>query len=80
MEIQETGIARRLRLAAILIALGLFVELFTLAWNNPIAFLVFLGLGGIFILAGIVIYLLSLVSGDRGSRASVRSMTENASH
>ncbi len=77
MEIQETGIARRLRLAAILIALGLFVELFTLAWNNPIAFLVFLGLGGIFILAGIVIYLLSLVSGDRGSRASVRSMTSH---
>jgi hypothetical protein len=64
MQIQETKIAPRLQLAGTLIILGLLVELFTLAWNNPIAFLVFLGVGGLLIFSGIVIYLLSLVSGE----------------
>ncbi|HWC18129.1 MAG TPA: hypothetical protein VG498_14000 [Terriglobales bacterium] len=79
MEIQEQKIAPRLRLAGILIALGLLVELFTLAWNNPIAFLVFLGLGGLLIFAGIVIYLLSLVSPQRVSQTPQRSMSGHAS-
>ena len=61
MEFQKSRIAPKLRVAGILIALGLLVELLTLAWNNPIAFLVFLGVGGILIFVGIVIYLLSLV-------------------
>ena len=62
MEIQEATIAPKLRNASLLICLGILVEAFTLAWNNPIAFLVFLGLGGLLIFLGIVIYLLSLVS------------------
>ena len=61
MEIQEITIAPRLRNAGILILLGVLVEAFTLSWNNPIAFLVFLGIGGLLIGVGIVIYLLSLV-------------------
>ena len=61
MEIQESRIAPKLRVAGVLIALGLLVELVTLAWNNPIAFLIFLGVGGLLIFVGIVIYLLSLV-------------------
>lgn len=65
MEIQETNIAPRLRTAGLLIVLGLLVEVFTLKWNNPIAFLVFLGVGGLLMLVGIVIYLLSLVSGGQ---------------
>ena len=51
-----------LRIAGLLIFLGLVIEAFTLTWNNPIAFLVFLGIGGLLILTGIVCYLLSLVS------------------
>jgi len=65
MQIQETKIAPRLRIAGTLIILGLLVELFTLAWNNPIAFLVFLGVGGLLIFVGVGIYLLSLVSGEQ---------------
>jgi hypothetical protein len=57
----DLAIAPRLRLAGTLIALGLLVELLTLSWNNPIAFLVFLGIGGLLIFLGIVVFLLSLV-------------------
>lgn len=52
----------RLRIAGALIFVGLLIEALTLSWNNPIAFLVFLGIGGLLILIGIVFYLLSLVS------------------
>lgn len=52
----------RLRIAGTLVFVGLAIEAFTLTWNNPIAFLVFLGIGGLLILTGIVFYLLSLVS------------------
>lgn len=61
MELQESKIAPKLRIAGILIVVGLLVELLTLTWNNPIAFLVFLGVGGLLIFLGIVGYLLSLV-------------------
>jgi hypothetical protein len=74
MEIQETTLAPRLRAAGVLITLGLLVELLTLAWNNPIAFLVFLGIGGVLIAIGVVVYLISLVSppGAKKERPSAR--------
>jgi hypothetical protein len=53
---------RNLQLAGILLILGLLVEALCLAWKGPLAFLVFAGLGGLLFLAGIVVYLLSLVS------------------
>jgi len=65
VEIQELKIAPRLRAAGLLIVLGLLIEIFTLKWNHPISFLVFLGIGGLLIFIGIVIYLLSLVSGGQ---------------
>lgn len=52
----------RLKIAGVLILTGLLIEGLTLTWNNPIAFLVFLGLGGLLIILGILFYLLSLVS------------------
>ena len=61
-EVQTRSIASRLRIAGTLIFFGLLIEAFTLTWNNPIAFLVFLGIGGLLIGLGIVFYLLSLVS------------------
>ena len=61
-EVQRTGMAPRLRIAGVLIFLGLLIEALTLTWNNPVAFLVFLGLGGLLIGLGIVFYLLSLTS------------------
>ena len=62
MELPEEKIAPRLQISGVLIFVGLLVEAFTLTWNNPVSFLVFLGLGGLLIFAGIAFYLLSLVS------------------
>lgn len=53
---------RRLRVSGILIALGLLVEVLSLIRNHPLAFLGFVFVGGGFLLAGIAIYLYSLVS------------------
>ena len=62
MEFEERRMAPRLRIAGALIFLGVLVEAFTLGWNNPIAFLVFLGIGGLLMFLGLAVYLLSLVS------------------
>src|SRR5215510_2094889 len=62
MNTQPTKIERRIRLAGILLIAGLLVELVTLHWSHPTAFLFFLLLGGTMMAFGIVIYLFSLVS------------------
>ena len=62
MDTEITRMAPRLRIAGGLIIAGLLIEAFTLTWNNPIAFLVFLGIGGVLIGIGILVYLISLVS------------------
>ena len=70
----EWPLDRRLRLAGILVVLGLIIEAWTLVWNSPIGFLIFLGVGGLLIAAGIVIYLLALISpavtGVRGAASA----------
>jgi hypothetical protein len=55
-------VERRLQISGLLIILGLLVEASCLAWRGPLAFLVFLGLGGLLLFAGIVVFLFSLVS------------------
>jgi hypothetical protein len=62
MNIEATGIQRRLRLPGILLILGLAIELISLLWNKPLAFILFAFVGGFFFLAGILLYLYSLVS------------------
>ena len=64
MTTQLMKIEKRIRLAGILLIAGLLVELATLRWSHPTAFLFFLLLGGLLMAAGIVVYLLSLVSAD----------------
>jgi hypothetical protein len=59
-----TKTERRIRWAGVLIAAGLLVELVTLGWAHPAAFLFFLLLGGTLIGLGIIIYLLALVAGE----------------
>ena len=61
MEAAGLTMTARLRIAGVLVFLGLLIEALTLTWNNPIAFLVFLA-GGLLIAVGILFYLLSLVS------------------
>lgn len=55
-------IQKRLRISALLIALGLGVELISLFWSHPTAFLLFIGVGGLLIGLGIVVYLWSLLT------------------
>lgn len=55
-------IERRIRLAGILIALGLITQLITFIRIHPLAFMAFLLLGCPLVGAGIAVYLYSLVS------------------
>jgi hypothetical protein len=56
------AIERRLRISGLLIVLGLLVEGFSLIRIHPLAFLSFMFIGGGFLVAGIAIYLYSVVS------------------
>jgi len=64
MNTRPTKIERRIRLAGILLIAGLVVELATLRWSHPTAFLFFLLIGGLLMALGIGVYLLSLVSSE----------------
>ncbi len=57
----ELARERRLRRAAILVMLGLLVELASLTWHHPTAFIVFVGAGGLLMAAGVVQYLALIV-------------------
>jgi hypothetical protein len=53
---------KRLRFAGICLALGLLIEALCLIWATPIAFIVFVAMGGLLIFIGLVVYLHSQVS------------------
>ena len=61
MKLSKLGIERALRISGILLILGLVVEAFSLLWDKPLAFVVFVGVGGFLTLVGILVYLCSLV-------------------
>jgi hypothetical protein len=54
-------IHRKLQISGALVILGLLVEAVCLIWSRPIAFVVFAGLGGFLIAAGVLFFLYSLV-------------------
>lgn len=54
-------LGKRLQIAGILLIIGLVIEAICLFWAKPIAFVVFVVIGGLFLLAGITVYLLTLV-------------------
>jgi hypothetical protein len=60
-EIREELLANKMRLAGLLIILGLVVEGFSLLWNHPLSFVAFIGIGGLLLFLGIIIYLAALV-------------------
>lgn len=62
----EKPIEKRLQTAATLIILGLLVETVCLLWARPLAFLIFVGIGITLMFAGIVFYLISLVTVGTG--------------
>ena len=53
---------RKLQLSGIILILGLVVEAMCLLGHGPIAFMLFVGLGGVLFAVGILLYLYSLVS------------------
>ena len=55
-------VMRRLRLAGLLVALGLLTEAATLIWAHPTAFLVFLGVGALLVAVGILVYLAAVLA------------------
>ena len=61
MNTGEPHIHRRLRVSGVLIILGLVVELLSLIRIHPLAFMGFLLVGGGLLIAGVVLYLYSLV-------------------
>ena len=58
----DSRLQRKLNTAAYLLIAGLAVEGITLHWAHPTSFLLFIGLGGILIFAGIAIYLIAIVT------------------
>jgi len=57
----RASISRELKIAGILLIAGLLITIVSLIWRAPLAFLLFAGVGGLPILAGIVVYLIFIV-------------------
>ncbi len=58
----QNFIEPRLRIAGVLVLVGLLVEAMTLWWSHPVAFLVFLFIGFPIALLGVLLFLYSLLS------------------
>ena len=56
--------SRRARWAGLLVAVGLLVQALSLVWSHPTSFVLFLVVGAVLVLAGVVTYL-----ADRALRA-----------
>ena len=61
MNANEPKMDRRLRLAGILVVIGLAIDALSLFWNHALAFLGSMFVGGLFVFLGIVIYLATLM-------------------
>ena len=53
---------KRFRIAGFLLIGGLLVEVVSLIWYHPVAFLIYIGAGGLLMGAGILLYLYTIVS------------------
>jgi len=56
------AIERRIRWAGLLVVVGLLVQILTLTWVHPLAFMTFLMIGCPLSLAGVLFYLYSLAA------------------
>ncbi|MGA7852721.1 MAG: hypothetical protein WCA15_05300 [Candidatus Acidiferrales bacterium] len=61
MKLSQIGIQRLLRIASVLIILGLGLEVISLLWFHPLSFVLFAFLAASLIGLGILVYLASLV-------------------
>ena len=58
----EQVLQARLRVSALLVMVGIVVEIASLTWRHPTAFIVFVGIGGLLMAAGMSSFLWSIVS------------------
>jgi hypothetical protein len=59
-----TSIERRIRWSGMLIVVGLVLQMLTLPWTHPLAFVCFLLVGCPLVAAGMLLFLYSIVSHD----------------
>jgi len=64
-----TKMQRRVRISGTLVLVGLLIELLSLLWATPAAFIFFLFPGALLMSAGILLYLYSLVSVQEAAKA-----------
>jgi hypothetical protein len=60
--VRMSTLERRIRLSAVLVAVGVIVLLFSLLWRHPLSFMAFLMVGCPFALGGALLYLLSIAT------------------
>jgi hypothetical protein len=67
MTARANPVERRIQIAGIILIVGLLIEALCLVWARPISFVIFVAVGGLFLLAGVVVFLFSLVSAPPAS-------------
>ena len=67
IEIRDEVITKKIRIAGLFILLGLVVEGLSLMWNHPLSFVAFLGIGGLLLGVGVVVYLVMLLVASQKS-------------
>jgi hypothetical protein len=65
MRASADSMERRIQVAGVLLIIGLVLEAICLLWARPISFVIFVAIGGLFLFAGVVVFLFSLVSTTR---------------
>jgi hypothetical protein len=58
---------KAVRIAAVMLILGLIVEGLSLCWNTALSFLSFMIFGGILFVGGVLIYVYSVFGGEPAS-------------
>jgi len=58
------SVERRIRCSGLLIVVGLVLQMLTLPWTHPLAFVCFLLVGCPLVAAGMLLFLYSIVSQD----------------
>ena len=63
MKLRKVGERRLLQVSSALIILGLLIEIATVLWSHPLAFVLFAFVGASLVGMGILVYLASFVFG-----------------
>ena len=76
MKLWPPTMEKRIQLSGLLLIAGLLVELISLHWSHPTAFLLFMFLGGTLMALGILVFLISLVTREAAASHSTSRRPE----